>query len=159
MARKGQVRPHEIAADPVYNDIFVSKLINRVMKDGKKSVAQKGVYKAFAKIKGETKKEPVEIFHQALENIKPAMEVRSRRIGGAAYQVPTPVRGKRKESLSIRWLIEGAQARANSEFKTFADKLAAEIMDAAKGEGMAVKKKTDMEKMAEANRAFAHFKW
>jgi small subunit ribosomal protein S7 len=159
MARKGQVKPHEIAPDPVYNDIFVSKFINRVMKSGKKSVAQKQVYAALAKIKQETKKEPVELFHQALENIKPAMEVRSRRIGGAAYQVPTPVRGKRKESLAIRWLIEGAQARSNSEFRTFGDKLAAEIMEAVKGEGVAVKKKTDMERLAESNRAFSHFKW
>jgi small subunit ribosomal protein S7 len=129
------------------------------MKDGKKSVARKQVYEAFEKIKEETKKDPLDVFLQALENIKPSMEVRPRRVGGAAYQVPMPVRGKRKESLGIRWLVNSARSRSNSEFKTYADKIAAEILEAANGEGLAVKKKQDVERMAEANRAFAHFRW
>lgn len=129
------------------------------MKDGKKSVAQKEVYLAFKTIEERTKKDPLKVFDQALENIRPNMEVRPRRIGGAAYQVPMSVRGPRRDSLAIRWLIIAARGRSNSEFKTFAEKIAAEIMDAAKGEGAAVKKKQDMERMAEANRAFAHFRW
>jgi len=137
---------------------LVEKLINRAMRDGKKSVAQKEIYKAFDLIK-EKGEDPIKVFSKAMENIKPSMEVRPRRVGGAAYQVPMAVRGPRKESLAIRWLIFATRARSNSEFHTFAEKLTAEIMDAAEGIGGAVKKRQEMERVAEANRAFAHFRW
>lgn len=136
----------------------MTKLINRVMRDGKRDVAQGLVYAAFAKIKKQ-EKDPLKTFLAALENIKPIMEVRPRRVGGAAYQVPLPVRGGRRESLGIRWLILSAQARPNSQFKTFADKLTAEILEAAEGRGGAVAKRAQIERIAEANRAFAHFRW
>lgn len=129
------------------------------MRDGKKSVTQKQVYKAFELIKEKSEDDPIKVFSQAVSNIKPTMEVRPRRVGGAAYQVPMPVRGVRRESLGIRWLIFAARARSNSDYHTYAEKLAAEIIDAAKGEGGAVKKREDMERMAEANRAFSHFRW
>lgn len=159
MPRRGQIKPKLTTADPIYNNRLITKLINRSMKDGKKSVAEKEVYGALALIKARSDDDPIKIFSQAMENIKPNMEVRPRRVGGAAYQVPMPVRGGRKESLAIRWLIFAARARSNSEFHTFAEKLATEILDAAKGEGAAVKKRQEMERMAEANRAFAHFRW
>ena len=145
--------------DPIYQNSEVTKLINKVMKEGKKSVAQTQVYKSFEIIKDKTKKDPLSIFIKALNNIKPTMEVRPRRIGGAAYQIPMQVRGPRRESLAIRWLVVFAQARPSSELRTFPEKLAAEIIDASNQEGGAIKKRTDMEKMAEANRAFAHFRW
>lgn len=148
-----------MSLDPIYSSLLVAKLINRAMKDGKKSVIQKEVYKAFDIISRESKEDPVKIFDKALENIKPTMEVRPRRVGGAAYQVPISVRGPRRESLGIRWLIATARARSNSEYHTFAEKLAAEILAAAKSEGGAVKKRLEVEKIAEANRAFAHFRW
>jgi small subunit ribosomal protein S7 len=159
MPRRGRARPKKTLPDPIYKNRVVAKLINRSMRDGKKSVAQKQIYEAFDIIKEKTDDDPIKVFSKALDNIKPTMEVRPRRVGGAAYQVPMPVRGPRRESLGIRWLIESARAKSNSEFHTFAEKIAVEIMDAAKGEGGAVKKKTDMERMAEANRAFAHFRW
>jgi small subunit ribosomal protein S7 len=159
MPRRKKTLTKNIEQDPLYKNRIITKLINRSMRQGKKSVAQKQVYKAFELIKEKSKDDPVKIFSRALENIKPNMEVRPRRVGGAAYQIPMPVRGPRKESLAIRWLIFAARARSNSEFHTYADKLAKEIMDAAGGEGAAVKKRTDMERMAEANRAFAHFRW
>ncbi|HEX6976977.1 MAG TPA: 30S ribosomal protein S7 [Patescibacteria group bacterium] len=159
MARRGAPRARKVELDPIYKDRMVTKLIGRAMKDGKKSVIQKEVYKGFEIIKEKTKEDPMVVFAQALENIKPTMEVRARRIGGAAYQVPMQVRGVRRESLAIRWLVENSRKRSNSEFRTYAEKLAAEIMDAAKGEGAAVKKKADMERSAEANKAFSHFKW
>lgn len=159
MARRGATRPRKIELDPIYKNKLVTKLTGRVMKDGKKSVAQKEIYRAFEIIKEKTKEDPMTVFAQALENIKPTMEVRPRRIGGAAYQVPMSVRGPRRESLAIRWLVQNSRTKSNSEFKTYAEKLAAEIMDASVGAGGAVKKKTDMEKQAESNRAFAHFKW
>lgn len=158
MPRGGAVRLRNIEPDPIYKNKLITKLINRAMKDGKKSVIEKEVYEAFEIIKGKDM-DPVKVFADAMANIKPTMEVRPRRIGGAAYQVPATVRGPRKESLAIRWLVGAARARSNSEYKTFAAKLAVEILDASKGEGVAVKKKLDTEKMAEANRAFAHFKW
>jgi small subunit ribosomal protein S7 len=157
MARRGQARIRKAEKDPVYDSSLVTKLINRAMKDGKKSTVQRQVYKAFEIIKEKTKKDPLKVFKDAISNIKPNMEVRPRRVGGAAYQVPSPVRGPRKESLAIRWLIMAA--RGKEELHTFAEKLAAEITDAANGEGAAVKKKQDMERMAEANRAFSHFRW
>lgn len=158
MPRRGGVKPKELKPDPIYKNRLVAKLINRSMRDGKKSVAQAQVYKAFELIK-EKGEDPIKVFAKAIENIKPLMEVRPRRVGGAAYQVPMLVRGPRKESLAIRWLIFAARVRSNSEYKTFAEKLAAEIMDASKGEGGAVKKRQEMERIAEANRAFSHFRW
>lgn len=159
MPRKGSVKKRKVDPDPIYKNRVVAKLINRSMKDGKKSIAQKQVYEAFEKIKKEADDDPIKIFSQAINNIKPDMEVRPRRVGGAAYQVPMPVRGPRKESLAIRWLIFAARGRSNKEYKTYADKLAAEIMDAYNKEGGAIQKRADMERMAEANRAFSHFRW
>jgi len=159
MPRRGAPRQRKANVDPIYGEVLVAKLINRSMKDGKKSVAQRQIYRAFEMIKEKSGEDPVKVFTKALENIKPTMEVRPRRVGGAAYQVPMPVRGKRRESLGIRWLVTATRARPNSEYKTYADKLAAEIMDAAEGEGLAVKKRLEVEKVAEANRAFAHFRW
>ena len=159
MARRGQARPRKIEPDPIYQSRLVAKLINRSMKDGKKSVVQSQVYKAFEILKEKSGEDPIKVFNQAIENIKPTMEVRSRRVGGAAYQVPNAVRGPRRESLGIRWLIAAANSRSNSEYHTYADKLAAEILDAANGAGVAVKKRLDIEKIAEANRAFSHFRW
>ena len=159
MARKGTVKPRITEADPIYGNRLVTKLINRSMRDGKKSVAGKEIYEAFEEIKEKSGGDPMKVFTQALGNIKPTMEVRARRIGGAAYQVPAPVRGTRSESLAIRWLVAAANARSNSDFHTYGKKLAAEIMDAAKSEGAAVKKRTDMEKVAESNKAFSHFRW
>ncbi len=157
--RRQQARPRPLQPDPIYKNVMVTKLINRAMKDGKKTVIEKEVYRAFEIIKDKTKEDPMNIFRLALQNIMPTMEVRARRIGGAAYQVPMSVRGVRRESLGIRWLVTMSRTRSNSEYHTYAEKLAAEIIDASKGEGLSVKKKMDIEKMAEANRAFAHFKW
>jgi small subunit ribosomal protein S7 len=159
MPRRRAVKPRQVEPDPIFKNRVVSKLINRAMRDGKKSAAQRQVIQALEIIKDKEKEDPIKIFAKAMDNIKPSMEVRPRRVGGAAYQIPMPVRGSRKESLAIRWLIAAARSRSDSEFHTFADKLAAELMDAYKGEGAAVKKRSDMEKMAEANRAFAHFRW
>lgn len=145
--------------DVIYGNLLVAKLINRSMKDGKKSVVEKEVYRAFNLVEEKKKEDAMKVFGDALENIKPTMEVRPRRIGGAAYQVPMSVRGNRRESLGIRWLVQAANARPNSEYHTYAEKLAAEILDASHGEGAAVKKRQDMERVAEANRAFAHFRW
>ena len=159
MARKGQIRPRVLEPDPIYGSRLVTKLINRSMHDGKKSVTRKEVYKAFEIIKEKTGEDPLKVFDTALENIKPTMEVRSRRVGGAAYQVPAPVRGPRRESLGIRWLVASANSKPNKEFHTYAEKLAAEIIDASKGEGVSVKKRQDVERVAESNKAFAHFHW
>ncbi len=137
----------------------MTKLINRSMKDGKKSVSRREVYEALELIKEKSGEDPVMIFDRAMENIKPTMEVRPRRVGGAAYQVPQQVRGPRRESLGIRWLVAAANSKSNTEFHTYAEKLASEIIDAAKGEGVSVKKRTDVEKVAESNKAFAHFRW
>jgi small subunit ribosomal protein S7 len=159
MARKGQAKVRAVPPDPVYGSKLVTKLINRAMKDGKKSVARKEVYRAMELIREALGEDPVKTFDKAMENIKPTMEVRPRRIGGAAYQVPQQVRGPRRESLGIRWLVASANARSNSEFHTFAEKIAAEIKDALKGEGLSVKKRQEVERVAEANKAFAHFRW
>ena len=149
----------KIAPDVVYNNRLVAKLINKSMKDGKKTIAEKQVYNAFKSIKEKTGQEELAVFLAAVENIKPQMEVRPRRIGGAAYQIPTPVRGERRESLAIKWLISAASARSNNEYHSFAEKLAAELIDAYNQTGMAIKKRADVHRMAEANRAFAHFRW
>jgi len=157
--RKGQAKARVVKTDPIYGHKLVTKLINRSMHDGKRSVAQKHVYKAFEIIRTESQEEPLKVFLTAIENIKPNMEVRPRRIGGAAYQVPQPVRGPRKESLAIRWMINAANLKPNSQFKTYAAKLSAEILEAFKGEGGAIAKKKEMERSAEANKAFSHFRW
>jgi len=159
MPRRGQAKVKKIKPDPIYGSRVLAKLINSVMKSGKKSVAQKQVYNALEMVEKSEKIEPLQVFKKALDNIRPSMEVKTRRVGGAAYQVPTPVRGRRKESLAIRWLISSARAKSNSEFHTFAEKLSSEIIDASKGEGGAMKKKEDIERQAEANRAFSHFRW
>lgn len=159
MPRKGPIRKRNETVDLVYKSHLVEKLINQSMKDGKKSVSQKQVYNAFEIIAEKTKKEPLTVFDQAIENIKPEMEVRPRRVGGAAYQVPMAVRGDRKESLAIRWLVNSTRARSNSEYHTYAEKLASEIIDASNGEGGAVKKRQEVEKIAESNKAFSHFRW
>ena len=129
------------------------------MKDGEKTVAQKQIYLALDLLKEKTGSDPLEVLTKAVENVKPVMEVRPRRIGGAAYQVPQPVRGDRREALAIRWLIMAARSRPNKEFHTFGEKFAAEVLDALNNQGAALKKKLDMHRMAEANKAFAHFKW
>ncbi|QQG42007.1 MAG: 30S ribosomal protein S7 [Candidatus Woesebacteria bacterium] len=159
MARKGQIKIKVADVDPIYGSRLVTKLINRSMKDGKKSVSRREVYEAMELIREKAGEDPVIIFDRAMENIKPTMEVRPRRVGGAAYQVPQQVRGPRRESLGIRWLVAAANSKSNTEFHTYAEKLASEIMDAAKGEGVSVKKRTDVEKVAEANKAFSHFRW
>ena len=159
MSRTKKTFKKATVPDPVYQSQIVTKLVNRIMKDGKKSVAQKQIYRTLDLLKEKTKKDPLEFFSQALENIKPALEVRSRRVGGAAYQVPAPVRGDRKESLAIRWLIQFARQRSNKDYHHFYEKLAAEIIDAQQNLGGAVKKRQDIYKMAEANKAFSHFRW
>lgn len=147
----------KILPDPIYSSRLVTKLTNCIMYDGKKTVAQKQVYRTLELIKEKTSQDQLEVLNLAIENIKPQMEVRARRIGGAAYQIPSPVRPERKESLALRWLIAAARSRPNSEYHTFADKLASEVIDASANQGAAIKKRTDVHRMAEANRAFAHF--
>lgn len=149
-----------IDPDPVFGNRLVAKLINRIMQGGKKTVAQKQIYHALELVQTQTKAEdPVELLRQVLETIKPNVEVRSRRVGGAAYQVPVPVKGDRKETLAIRWLVLAARKRSSAQYHTFAEKLAAELTDALKGEGEAIRKKETTHKMADANKAFAHFRW
>lgn len=162
MPRTGSVKKRISPPDAIYKSRLVSHLINHLMISGKKNIAQKHVYQALdflAKEKTEEKISALDILNTALENIKPSVEVRSRRIGGAAYQVPTPVRTERRESLALRWLIQAARARSNKEYHHFWQKLAAEILDAYNNTGAAIKKKQDIHKMAEANKAFAHFRW
>ena len=156
MPRRGNVPKREILPDPMYNSVLVTKLVNSIMLDGKKGVAQKVVYGAFDLIKETTEKEPLEVFTQAMENIMPSLEVKARRVGGATYQVPMEVRPERRQTLGLRWLT--AYSRARSE-RTMAERLASEIMDAANNTGSAVKKREDTHKMAESNKAFAHFRW
>ncbi len=157
--RHAKVKHIQTNPDPIYGNRLVAKLINRSMLDGKKAVAAKHVYAALTIVAAKTGQEPLEVFRQAVENIKPQLEVRTRRIGGAAYQVPSPVKGDRKESLAVRWLVTYSRAKSNSSFHSFAEKLASEIIDAFNNEGASIKKKEDTHKMAEANRAFAHFSW
>lgn len=156
--RAGPVKKRQLKTDPLFGSILVTKLINRVMRAGKKGIAQRLVYHAFEEIKKKGQ-EPLKVLEQAITNISPRMEVRPRRVGGASYQVPMEVRGDRRVSLAIRWLIAAAQNRPSKEFKSFDQKLAAEILDAASGQGEAIKKRDQMHKMAEANKAFAHFRW
>lgn len=159
MARSRKARKKRGEPDPIYSNYLVGKLINKVMKDGKKRLAEKHVYNALSEIKKKTKKDPVELFEKAVKTVSPRLEVRSRRVGGAAYQVPVEVRGRRKTHLALKWLIEAAREKPNKDFHTFGEKLAAEIISAAKEQGEAVKKRDTVHKMAEANRAFAHFRW
>ena len=158
--RSTKAKKRLLLPDPIYGNRLVTRLINRVMKDGKKTIAQKQVYKTMDILKEKfPKQEPVDVLRKALDKIKPQMEVRSRRVGGGAYQVPMPVKGDRKETLAIRWTIEAARNRSNSQYHTFSGKLAAELIDALNDEGTAFKKKINTHKAAEANRAFAHFRW
>ena len=156
MPRRGNVPKREILADPVYNSVLVTKLVNSIMLDGKKGVAQKIVYGAFDIIKEKTDRDPLEVFTEAMNNIMPALEVKARRVGGATYQVPIEVRPERRQTLGLRWLTTYARKRGE---KTMKERLAGEIMDAANGTGAAVKKCEDTHKMAESNKAFAHFRW
>jgi len=154
--RKGHVPKRDVLPDPIYNSKVVTKLINKIMLDGKKGVAQKICYGAFDIIKEKTGKDPLEVFEQAMNNVMPVLEVKARRVGGATYQVPIEVRPDRRQALGLRWLVNYARERGE---KTMKERLANEIMDAANGLGGAFKKKEDTHKMAEANRAFAHYRW
>ena len=156
MPRKGHVPKRDVLPDPLYNDKVVTKLINKIMYDGKKGVAQKICYGAFDIIKEKTGKDPLEVFEQALNNVMPVLEVKARRVGGATYQVPMEVRPERRQALGIRWLVNFARLRGE---KTMRERLAAEIMDAANSTGGAFKKKEETHRMAEANKAFAHYRW
>ncbi|MCQ2528052.1 MAG: 30S ribosomal protein S7 [Saccharofermentans sp.] len=156
MPRKGNIPVRVVLPDPLYNDVRVTKLINNVMLDGKKGIAQKICYDAFDIIKDRTGEEPIEVFNKALENVMPQLECKARRVGGANYQVPLEVRPERRQTLGLRWLV--LYARKRSE-RTMKERLAAELLDASNGTGGAFKKKEEMHKMADANRAFAHYKW
>ncbi|KUK84207.1 MAG: 30S ribosomal protein S7 [Microgenomates bacterium 39_6] len=155
--KKAKLRKTE--TDPKFDSLLVAKVINQVMISGKKTIAQKHVYQALEEAAKKTKKEPLAALEEAIDNIKPQMEVRPRRIGGAAYQIPMPVSSRRQRSLAIRWLVDAARTRPNKEYHTFAEKLAVEIVDAINNEGLAIKKKEDTHRMAEANKAFSHFRW
>jgi small subunit ribosomal protein S7 len=156
MPRKGEIRRREILPDPKYGDKLVAKFINTMMIQGKKSVAEGILYRSLAVIAAKTKGDALEVFKQAVENARPTLEVRSRRVGGATYQVPIEVRLQRRLTLGFRWLIQSARLRGE---KSMEEKLAAELMDAANNRGGAIKKKEDTHRMAEANRAFAHYRW
>jgi len=157
MSRKGIVSKRDVLPDPKYTDKLITKLVNTIMHDGKKSVAEGIVYRVFDRLKEKTKEDPLKIFKKAVDNVRPMLEVKSRRVGGATYQVPQEVRPQRKISLALRWLATYARARGAE--KTMVDKLTAELLDAANNKGRAVKKREDVHKMAEANKAFAHYRW
>ena len=156
MPRRGNVAKRDVLPDPMYNSKLVTRLINSIMLDGKKGVAQKIVYGAFDIVQEKTGKEPLEVFEQAMENVMPSLEVKARRVGGSTYQVPMEVRPERRETLGLRWLTSYSRSRSE---RTMRERLANEIMDAVNGTGNAVKKREDTHKMAEANKAFAHFRW
>ena len=156
MPRRGNVPVREVLPDPIYHSVLVTKLVNSVMLDGKKGVAQKVVYDAFQVVEEKTGKNGLEAFQEAMENIMPAVELKARRVGGATYQVPIEVRAERRQTLGLRWLTLYARKRGE---RTMKDRLAAEIMDAINNTGASVKKREDTHKMAEANRAFAHYRW
>ena len=156
MPRKGHIQKRDVLADPVYNNKIVTKLINNIMLDGKKGIAQKIVYGAFDEVAEKSGKDPVEVFEEAMNNIMPQLEVKARRIGGATYQVPIEVRPDRRQALALRWLTTFSRNRGE---KTMKERLANEILDASNNTGAAVKRKEDMHKMAEANKAFAHYRW
>ena len=156
MPRRGNVAKRDVLADPLYHSKMVTRLINNIMLDGKKGVAQKIVYDAFAEVQEKTGNDPLEMFEKALENIMPSLEVKARRVGGSTYQVPVEVRAARRETLGLRWLTTYSRARSE---RTMSERLAREIMDAVNGTGNAVKKREDTHKMAEANKAFAHYRY
>ena len=156
MSRRHRAEKREPLPDPKFGSVIINRFMNAVMKQGKKSVAESIVYGAFDKIHGKTKQDPLGVFHQALDNVSPAIEVRSRRVGGATYQVPVEVRTERRQALAIRWIIIAARGRNE---KTMGERLSAELLDAANNRGTAVKKREDTHKMAEANRAFSHYRW
>ncbi len=156
MSRRHRAEKRDIIPDPKFGDVVLTKFMNSVMKHGKKSAAERIVYGAFDQMEAKAKQNPVEMFHQALENVKPALEVRSRRVGGATYQVPVEVRVERRQALAIRWIITAARARGEN---TMIERLSGELMDAANNRGTAVKKREDTHRMADANRAFSHYRW
>ena len=156
MPRKGSVSKREVLQDPLYGEVIITKLINQVMYDGKKGVAQSICYDAFNLIAEKTGKDPMEVFMAAMNNIMPVLEVKARRVGGSTYQVPIEIRAERRQTLGLRWLVSYARNRGE---RTMAERLAGEIMDACNEQGNAVKKKEDTHKMAEANKAFAHYRW
>jgi small subunit ribosomal protein S7 len=156
MSRRHRAEKREIIPDAKYGDVILTKFMNSIMYDGKKSIAEAIVYNAFDIIENKLRSEPLGVFKQALENVAPSIEVRSRRVGGATYQVPVEVRTERRQALAIRWIINAARARND---KTMVDRLSAELMDAANNRGNAVKKREDTHRMAEANRAFSHYRW
>ena len=156
MSRRHRAEKREIIPDPKFGDVVLTKFMNSVMKDGKKSAAERIVYSALDQVEAKAKTNPVEMFHQALENVMPALEVRSRRVGGATYQVPVEVRTERRQALAIRWIITAARTRGEN---TMVERLSGELLDAANNRGTAVKKREDTHRMAEANRAFSHYRW
>lgn len=156
MPRKGHVPKRDILPDPIYQDLKVAKLINTVMLDGKKGLAQKIVYGAFDLVKDRTGEEGIEVFNKALENVMPVLEVKARRVGGSNYQVPVEVRPERRQTLALRWIVTGARSRGE---RTMIERLAAELMDATNGQGAAYRRKEEMHRAAEANKAFAHYRW
>ncbi len=156
MARRRAAEKREILPDPKFKDQVVTRLMNAIMLDGKKSAAERIVYGAFDKMENRMSRDPLEVYKEALENVKPSLEVRSRRVGGATYQVPVEVRPSRRQTLAIRWIIDTARKRSE---KTMVDRLAGELMDAAQSRGAAFKKREDTLRMAEANRAFSHYRW
>ncbi len=156
MSRRHSAEKREINPDPKFTDLIVSKFMNSIMTEGKKSVAERIVYGAFDSMEAKAKRSPVELFHEALRNVSPTIEVRSRRVGGATYQVPVEVRPERRQALAIRWIITAARGRNEN---TMVDRLSAELLDAANNRGTAVKKREDTHRMAEANRAFSHYRW
>ena len=156
MSRRHAAEKREVLPDPKFHDTILAKFINNLMRDGKKSTAERIVYGAFDKVQARMKSEPLQVFHEALDNVKPMLEVRSRRVGGATYQVPVEVRPERRQALAIRWMIQAASKRSE---KTMTDRLAGELMDAANNRGAAYKKREDTLRMAEANRAFSHYRW
>ena len=156
MSRRHRAEKREVNPDPKFSDLVVSKFMNSIMKEGKKSVAENIVYGALDRMQSRAKSDPIQLFHSALENVMPAVEVRSRRVGGATYQVPVEVRPERRQALAIRWLITAARGRNEN---TMEERLSGELLDAANNRGTAVKKREDTHKMAEANRAFSHYRW
>ncbi len=156
MSRRHRAEKREINPDPKYHDLVLSKFMNAIMRAGKKSTAEGIVYGALDRVEERAKQDPIQMFHQALENVMPAVEVRSRRVGGATYQVPVEVRTERRQALAIRWIIAAARARNEN---TMVDRLSGELLDAANSRGTAVKKREDTHKMADANRAFSHYRW
>lgn len=156
--RGKRAKKRTLLPDPIYGNRLLTRLINQVMQNGKKSTAQRMVYAALERIK-EKGEDPIKVVESAVVNVGPKMEIRAKRVGGASYQVPVEVRGDRRVSLAIRWIVDYARSRSNKEFKTYAEKLSVELIDAAKGQGEAIKKRDTIQRTADANRAFAHFKW